>query len=263
MNNNDLNIIGKSTLFTGLSEDELQEALDALHARKKTYYKDEFPLMAGDLTNDFGMVLSGSVLIESNDIWGNHTIINYIGVGDYYAEVFSFLPNEPLYVDVRAGEPTTVALFDMSRLKDLQNDPPPWGIRILHNLLNISIQKNIVLSKRSSHTSPKSARGRIMAYLNSVALKMKRTEFDIPFDRQHMADYLNLDRTDLSNELSRMRDDGIVVVSSCSTDGAYSAKREHETFRFVFAPSGGGHGTRTLRTVAITSFQRSYLQNPP
>ena len=210
MDKNDLNIIKKSTLFTGLSEEELQEALSALRVRKKEYDKDELLLMAGDLTDDFGMVLSGSVLIESNDVWGNRTIINHTGAGDYYAEAFSLLPKEPLYVDVRAGESTTVALFDMSKLKNLQTDPPAWTIRVLHNLLSISIHKNMVLTKRSFHTSPKSARGRVMAYLNSVALKMHRTEFDIPFDRQHMADYLNLDRTALSKELSRMRDDGLI-----------------------------------------------------
>ena len=211
MDKNELNILRNSTLFTGFSENELQEARSVLRVRKKSYDKDELLLMAGDLTDDFGMVLSGSVLIESNDIWGNHTIINHIGVGDYYAEAFSLLPKEPLYVDVRAGEPTTVALFDISSLRDQQREPPAWAIRLLHNLLSISLHKNMVLSKRSFHTSPKSARGRVMAYLNSVAMKMHSIEFDIPFDRQHMADYLNLERTALSKELSRMRDDGLIT----------------------------------------------------
>ena len=75
----------------------------------------------------------------------------------------------------------------------------------------ISIHKNMILSQRSFHTSPKSARGRVCAYLNSIAMKTRRTEFDIPFDRQHMADYLNLDRTALSKELCRMRDDGLIT----------------------------------------------------
>lgn len=211
MNKKDLDIIKTSTLFSGLTENELQEALHALHARKKSYKKEELLLMAGDLTDDFGMVLSGSVTIESNDIWGGRTILNHAAAGDYYAEAFSIMPDEPLYVDVLANEPTTVALFDMSRLQALKDSTPSWLTKLLSNLLTISIQKNMILSMRSFLTSPKSARGRVMAYLNSIAMKTHRTEFDIPFDRQHMADYLNLDRTALSKELSRMRDDGLIT----------------------------------------------------
>jgi len=211
MNKKDLDIIKTSTLFSGLTENELQEALHALHARKKSYKKEELLLMAGDLTDDFGMVLSGSVTIESNDIWGGRTILNLAAAGDFYAEAFSIMPDEPLYVDVRANEPTTVVLFDMSRLQALKDLTPSWLTKLLSNLLTISIQKNMILSMRSFHTSPKSARGRVMAYLNSIAMKTHRTEFDIPFDRQHMADYLNLDRTALSKELSRMRDDGLIT----------------------------------------------------
>jgi len=211
MNKKDLDIIKTSTLFSSLTENELQEALHALHARKKSYKKEELLLMAGDLTDDFGMVLSGSVTIESNDIWGGRTILNLAAAGDFYAEAFSIMPDEPLYVDVRANEPTTVVLFDMSRLQALKDLTPSWLTKLLSNLLTISIQKNMILSMRSFHTSPKSARGRVMAYLNSIAMKTHRTEFDIPFDRQHMADYLNLDRTALSKELSRMRDDGLIT----------------------------------------------------
>jgi CRP-like cAMP-binding protein len=74
----------------------------------------------------------------------------------------------------------------------------------------ISLQKNLHLSERSFHTSPKTIRERVMAYLNSVALRTGCNEFDIPFDRQQFADYLNLERTALSKELSKMQHDGII-----------------------------------------------------
>ncbi len=211
MKYNDLNIIKRSALFTDLTEEELQDALRALHIRQKQYQKDELLLMAGDVTNDLGLILSGSATIESNDVWGNRTIIGLIAAGEYYAEVFAIMPEEPSYVDVRTNEQTTVALFDMSRLQGLKNTAPSWLIKLLGNLVFISIHKNMILSQRSFHTSPKSARGRVCAYLNSIAMKTHRTEFDIPFDRQHMADYLNLDRTALSKELCRMREDGLIT----------------------------------------------------
>ena len=49
-----------------------------------------------------------------------------------------------------------------------------------------------------------------MSYLNAVALQKKSNEFDIPFDRQQFADYLNLERTALSKELGKMQKDGLI-----------------------------------------------------
>ena len=89
-------------------------------------------------------------------------------------------------------------------------EPEPWSNKLVRNLLMISANKNLMLSRRSFHISPKTARGRIMAYLNSVSLKKRSRTFDIPFDRQQMADYLNLERTALSKELGRMKQEQII-----------------------------------------------------
>ena len=82
--------------------------------------------------------------------------------------------------------------------------------KLTANLLSISANKNLALTGRSFHTAPKSARARIMAYLNTVSLQKRSREFDIPFDRQQLADYLNLERSAMSKELGRMRDEGLI-----------------------------------------------------
>ena len=85
-----------------------------------------------------------------------------------------------------------------------------WHIKLLTNLLTVAARKNLILSGRSFHTAPKTIRGRVLAYLNSVSLQKKNTEFDIPFDRQQLADYLNLERTALSKELGKMQREGLI-----------------------------------------------------
>ena len=50
-----------------------------------------------------------------------------------------------------------------------------------------------------------------MTYLNTVSLQKQSREFDIPFDRQQLADYLNVERSVLSNELSKMQRDGLIM----------------------------------------------------
>jgi len=210
MNEKDIITLKNSMLFKDMNDKEITEAVNSLSVMKKFYKKDELILMAGSTTNFLGMVLSGSLTIEINDVWGNRTILSYVEKGEFFAEAFAILQDELVSVDVNANEESEIALFDMSMLHILKQTYSEWLLKLLNNLLMISVQKNMMLSQRSIHTSSKSARGRIMAFLNNTALKTKTTEFTIPFNRQQMADYLNLDRSSLSKELGKMRDDGMI-----------------------------------------------------
>ena len=156
-----------------------------------------------------GLVRTGSVTVESNDMWGNRTILGNIGPGQVFAETYALLPTEPLLVDVTANEDCRVLFFCMDKLSQVE---AAWSGQFLTNLLTISAHKNLHLSGRSFHTSPKTIRSRVFSYLNSVSLKTGKREFDIPFDRQQLADYLNVERTALSKELGKMQTDGYFTV---------------------------------------------------
>ena len=208
----DIELIRKTILFQGMSLQETETALRTLKAQEKRYIKGDTVLFAGNTTERMGLVLKGSVTIESNDMWGNRTILSHVGKGQFFAETYAFLGNEPMLVDVTANEDCHILFLLAGRLKQLNNSMEPWALKYAANLLTISAHKNLTLSGRSFHTAPKSARGRVMAYLNSVALRKHSREFDIPFDRQQLADYLNLDRTALSKELGKMKKDGIISV---------------------------------------------------
>ena len=203
-----LHDLQNNILFRGMTDLELSECLSALSAQEKTYEKDEIILHSGDRTDRMGLVLLGSVTIESIDPWGSRTILSHVGKGQFFAETYAMLPDEVLLVDVRANETCRILFL---RVGDLSEQPSSgWKTKVLNNILTISLHKNLALSGRSFHTAPKSARGRILAYLSSVSLKMHCREFDIPFDRQQLADYLNLERTNMSKELSKMKKDGLI-----------------------------------------------------
>lgn len=198
-----------AALFHGLTDKELTTALDRLRAKEKAYPKDAFLFLAGDRTGEMGLVLTGSVTIESGDLWGNRTILSHIGPGQFFAETYALLA-EPLLVDVRANEDCRVLFCDLIGMRQGAEIGERWAAKVTVNLLTISAHKNLTLSSRSFHTAPKTVRARVMAYLNSVALQKGGREFDIPFDRQQLADYLNLDRSALSKELGNMREDGLI-----------------------------------------------------
>lgn len=202
-------LLKKSILFKGMTDPERDECLLTLNAHRKSYKKGDAILHAGNQTDQMGMVLSGSVTIESNDMWGNRTILSQVGTGQFFAETYALLPEEVMLVDVVANENCQVLFLHVGNMIS-KMQRVAWSQKLYRNLLLISSHKNLTLSGRSFHTAPKSARGRILAYLNTVSLKKHSTEFDIPFDRQQLADYLNLERTNMSKELTRMRREGII-----------------------------------------------------
>ena len=205
----DINLIKENALFKNMTDEEIQLCLEELKAQEKKYKKGSLIMQAGNLTDIMGLVLSGSVTIESNDIWGNCTILSHVAKGQFFAETYAILPNEVMLVDVRANDDCQILFITVGNLLKL-NNTTPWKEKLTRNLLIISAHKNLALSGRSFHTAPKSARGRILSYLNTVSLQKGTNEFDIPFDRQQLADYLNLERTNMSKELGKMKNEEII-----------------------------------------------------
>ena len=203
-------LIRKSILFAGMNEEEKLAAYASMDVKEREYGKGETIFWAGTKTSCMGMVLSGSVTIESNDMWGNRTILSYVGAGQFFAETYAYLQDAPMLVDVTANEDCQVALLSLEVVTHREAGAEAWHIKLLTNLLTVAARKNLILSGKSFHTAPKTIRGRVLAYLNSVSLQKKSTEFDIPFDRQQLADYLNLERSALSKELGKMQREGLI-----------------------------------------------------
>ena len=190
----------KTPLFRGIGETALAEMFTCGGARCKTYAKGEVLLRAGCITREVGVVQAGGVNIENIDLWGNRSILSHVPAGQVFAETYAFC-GEPMMVDVVAAEETEALFLNMDVL-----------IHTPH-LLNISLHKNLALSERIFCTAPKTVRGRLLLYLSNQAAKAGSKSFRIPFDRQGLADYLNLDRSALSKELGKMRDEGILKTT--------------------------------------------------
>ena len=206
----DKNKIKNAMIFKDMSEDEFLATLKSLNATEKKYKKDATILSVGDTTDRMGLVLEGSVTIENNDIWGNKTILSHVGKAQFFAETYALLAHEPMLVDVIANEDCSILFLNIGNLRRGTSKQESWVYKLINNLLTISAHKNLILSGRSFHTAPKTVRGRVSSYLNSVSIQTGKTAFDVPFDRQQMADYLNLDRTALSKELRKMKDEGFI-----------------------------------------------------
>lgn len=206
----DFNFLTKTFLFRGVSEIELKEMLKCLGSFTKTYEKGEIIYHAGDYVQHMGVVLSGSINIENNDIWGNTSILSKVQTGQIFAETYACLPQNPLMVTVAASEKSEILFLNVQGLLSTCSNSCPHHNRLIHNLLQLTAQKNLKLSQKIFHTSPKSIRGRLLSYLSQEALENGSPNFTIPFNRQQLADYLNVERSALSNELSKMKAEKIL-----------------------------------------------------
>lgn len=166
------------------------------YLRIKKYKKNETIFSMQDIPQEIGIVLEGSVNIETIDYLGNVSILSHIEANQIFAESYA-LSKTPMVVYVVACEESTIQFLHIDALQHCQT--------LQNNLLRICANKNILLSQRAFLTSSKSIRDRILAYLSFESKKAKSLSFKIPFDRQQMANYLNVDRSALSKELSKMK----------------------------------------------------------
>lgn len=198
-----------SPLFQNLDETEIKQMKAFSHMRKSSYMKGDLIFRTGDIVCEIGIVQKGSVNIENIDLWGNRSILSNLSEGQVFAETYA-LCHEPMMVDAVAADFCEILFLNFNMLMEKQNIGKSWYNKILNNMLQVSVQKNLLLSNRIFCTTAKTIRGRLLTYLSSVSVKNRSTTFQVPFDRQQMADYLNLDRSALSKELGRMRDDGLI-----------------------------------------------------
>ncbi len=205
-----LPVLCASQLFSGISENDLASMLSCLNARKDDFPKDAFVLHAGDTIESVSLVLSGSVLIIQEDIWGNRNIISKAGPGQTFATVFACASGPRLNVSVIAETPVSIMFLNIKRILNMCPSACSHHSRVIRNLLNELAEKNLRFSEKITHMGQRSTRAKIMSYLSAEAQRLGKLEFDIPFSRQQLADYLAVERSGLSSELGKMQRDGLL-----------------------------------------------------
>ena len=193
--------LSKTVLFQGATPEETEQMLSCLKAGKRKYKKEEMIYRVGEVVSCIGIVLSGSVLIENDDIWGNRSVLERAGEGEIFAETYASIPDQKMLVNVIAAEDTEILFLNVGKMLHLCSNSCIFHNELIKNLLQVSAQKNLALSRRIFNTSSKSIRGRLLSYLSNQAVLCNSKEFDIPFNRQQLADYLSVDRSALSKEL--------------------------------------------------------------
>lgn len=187
-------------LFRGISPRELSGLLREAGGRRVSFEKGELLLRRGEVTRRLGLVLSGTVHIIREDFWGNRGIVGLAEPGEIFAESYA-LAGEPLEVSVLAASAGEALFLDAEHL----------SARLSANLLALLAEKNLMLTRKMRHMARGTTREKLLSYLSAQAARVGQPEFDIPLDRQQLADYLAVDRSAMSAVLGKLRDEGILT----------------------------------------------------
>ncbi len=204
----DMKLIRGSVLFHGVGEKESETLLSGSAVRVRSVFAGEVVFSAGCAVRQIGLVLEGKVHVEQMDYWGNRHILNEISPGDIFAEAYAIAGSVPLASDVVAREDGRILLADWPGLLGEREEKASG--QILQNLLTISTRRNLYLTEKLGHMSRRTTREKLLSYLSACARRKGSREFDIPFNRQGLADYLAVERSAMSAELGRMRRDGLL-----------------------------------------------------
>ena len=186
-------------LFRGIAAGELPALLDRSSAREVRFAKGELLLHRGETPRSLGLVLEGGVHIIREDFWGNRSIVGLAGPGEVFAESYA-LAGKPLAVSVLAAADGRALFLDAGHLSQ----------RLSANLLALLAEKNLMLTEKMRHMARRTTREKLLSYLSAQALRAGTAEFDIPLDRQQLADFLAVDRSAMSAALGKLRDEGVL-----------------------------------------------------
>ena len=205
-----LDVFARCPLFAGIDEKQLRSLLDCLSASTRVYRKDEFIFRAGDRAVSVGVVLSGSVRVLQEDFWGRRMILAHVGPGGLFGEAFSCAEKAVLPVSVAAAEPAEIMLADYRKIITTCSPTCVFHARLVMNMMRVLAEKNILLTRKMECLSKRTTRDKLLCFLSAQALRTGNNMVELPFNRQELADYLCVDRSALSRELSAMREEGLL-----------------------------------------------------
>ena len=200
----------RTKLFSGVGEEDIASLLSCLGARKKEYKKGEYILREGEHISDIFILVEGKIHIQKDDYWGNRSILSVISVGEMFGEGYAAPESGALLNDIVAVEDSSVIFFDVKRILTTCSSACRFHNMIVQNMFFAISDKNRRLVQKLGHMSGRTTRAKLISYLSEEAKRQGSSTFTVPFNRQQLADYLCVDRSAMSNELCKMRDEGMI-----------------------------------------------------
>jgi CRP-like cAMP-binding protein len=203
-------ILSVCPLFHGIAREDIASMVDCLGGKAAEFGKGSPVFLAGDPAGLVGVVLAGEVHIVREDYYGNRSVITVVQPGHMFAEAFACANLDVLPVSAIAVQPSTVLLLDCRRAITTCENDCQFHNQLIVNLLQATARKNLLLTQKIRYMSQKTTREKVMAFLLDQAKENGSPSFTIPYDRQALADYLGVERSAMSAEISKLKKAGLI-----------------------------------------------------
>lgn len=205
-----IEILKRTQLFSGISDSEISAMLNCLQARLLTFKKGEYVYREGQHLDHISVLVKGKLLVQHDDFWGNRNIINVLHAAEMFGEAYVAPESGVLHNDVIAEEYSIVITFNVRKILTVCPSACRFHSIVIQNLFYAISEKNRKLVQKIGHMSKRSTRAKLLSYLSDEAKRHNSSHFTIPFSRQQLADFLCVDRSAMSNELCKMREEEII-----------------------------------------------------
>ena len=203
-------ILRKNRLFYGLIDSEISAMLECFDGAVRDFHSGQAVFRRGDAIENIAILLKGRLHIQREDYWGNRSIINEIAEGDMFGESYAVMNAGAIASDVVAAEDSTVLFLRMADIIAPCGKCCACHSTVIVNLISVLSMKNRMLVRKIGYLSERTTREKLLSYLSDESIRYNNSSFDIPFSRQQLADFLAVDRSAMSKELCRMRDEGLL-----------------------------------------------------
>ncbi|MCF0137279.1 MAG: Crp/Fnr family transcriptional regulator [Oscillospiraceae bacterium] len=205
-----IQLVSNTGLFSDIDKTDIPKMAKHLQMKVRSFKKGDFIYRAGEAVSSMAILVQGSLIIQKDCYWGNRSVVRKITAGEAFGESYAMPGSKPLMFDVVALENSTVLFLNMDRLLNDFTDNSEIHTVLLKNLLLLLADRNRLLTQKIDYMSQRSTRDKLIAYLSAQSVSCGSSSFDIPFNRQQLADFLSVDRSAMSAELGRMRDEGML-----------------------------------------------------
>lgn len=207
---NNYKILMESALFLGIKPENFRDTLQCLGVYEKSYEKNSIILHAGTQVSSIGIMSEGNAQIIREDAEGNRAILSDLAAADMFAEAYAAAGRAEIPISVVSTSFCRVFWIPYNKIVSPCSYSCEHHRSLIENLMKIIAQKNILMNEKMRLISCKTTKEKLLTYLHDYSEKTGKNKFSIPFSRNELADFLNADRSAMSRELGKLRDEGLI-----------------------------------------------------